>query len=257
MATFRGVICALCLLLAAPPARALVLDWDVVSWPTLGTRTQTYAVGGGNVTITISDPLNRISGAAGPSGSPGSVVDGTFLNPVGNAGASNLFIKTVGNTTAPWVQLDITFSHVGGVTEVDFSVFDVDRLPHIFPPFILSGYEDQLLFTASNGSTTFNPTSVTAQTATPSWSFNGTNTITGTANAAETGGNSANGTANVSFDQVINSFSITYRNTLSQGQTQWIGLGALRFRVAPEPSTGLLVGLGLLALAATRSRARR
>jgi len=249
-------LAAFAVLLGAHPARALTLDWDVVNWPTPGTRTQTYAVGGGNVTLTFTDTLNRINGAAGPSGSPASLVDGTFLNPTGNAGASNLFIKTLNNTSSPWVRLDITFSHVGGVTEVDFSIFDVDRAPHIFPPFILTGFEDQLQMTASDGVSTFNPTSVTAQTATPSWSFNCTNTITGTASAAQTGGNSANGTANVSFDQVITSFSISYRNTLSQGQTQWIGLGPLRFLVAPEPSTGLLVGFGLLVLAARRSRAR-
>jgi hypothetical protein len=257
VATGLGALAACVVLLGAPPAGALTLDWDVVNWPTTGTRTQTYAIGGGNVTLTFTDPLNRINGATGPSGSPASLVDGTFLNPTGNAGASNLFIKTLNNTSSPWVRLDITFSHVGGVTDVDFSIFDVDRLSHIFPPFILGGYEDQLTFTASDGVTTFNPTSVTAQTATPSWSFNGTNTITGTANVAETGGNSANGTANVSFDQVITSFSITYRNTLSQGQSQWIGLSALRFRIAPEPSTGLLVGLGVLALAIRRSLARR
>jgi len=244
-----GALGAFVALLGAQPARALTLDWDIVNWPTTGTRTQTYAVGGGNVTLTFTDTLNRINGAAGPSGSPGSLVDGTFLDPVGNNGASNLFIKTLNNATSPWVTLNITFSHVGGVTGVDFSIFDVDT--------ITNNYRDQLVFTASNGATTFNPTSVTAQTATPSWSFNGINTITGTANAAESGGNSANGTANVSFGQVINSINISYRNTLSPGQTQWIGLGAIRFRVAPEPSTGLLVGLGMIVLAAIRRRPPR
>ena len=39
---------------------------------------------------------------------------------------------------------------------------------------------------------------------------------------------------------------------MMNGQTQWIGLHDVTFTEGPEPSTGLLLGFGLVGLAAAR-----
>ncbi len=95
------------------------------------------------------------------------------------------------------------------------------------------------------------PTSISALTGTPSWSQVGNDTAMGNAANAE---DSDDGTAVFRFDTPIQSLSIEYRNDLGQGQLQWIGFSSMVFRRAPEPSTALLLGLGL-ALLARRSRA--
>ena len=45
-------------LLASGPAGALTLDWDLVTWATAGTRTQTYTVGSGDVIVTVTEPAS-------------------------------------------------------------------------------------------------------------------------------------------------------------------------------------------------------
>jgi hypothetical protein len=262
----RTLARALCLALLAGPlgtgaARAVTLDWDLNLWPGTGVRTATYTVGSGDVTITVTDSAGVIDGS-GSGGAPGSLATTTTLNPPSNGGNRNLFIKTDENTNAntggDYITVDITFSHVGGVADVSFSIFDVDRQPLISIFGIpISGFTDQLTFEASDGVTTYNPSSVAAVTGTPTWSFDGSNTITGTANNSSN--TSDNGTAVVTFTgtQWMNRVSFQYRNVLDQGQIQFIGLSNINFRQAPEPSTGLLLGLGLAVLAGARRRSTR
>ena len=246
--------------LAAGVAHAVTLDWDTATWPSTGDRSETYTVGSGTVTITVTDSAGVID-ASGSGGAPGSLATTTTLNPPSNAGNANLFIKTDENTSANtsgnYVTVDITFSHVGGVADIGFSVFDVDRQPLVSIFGIpISGFTDQLYLQAYDGVTAYNPSSVTAVSgATPTWSLTGSNTVTGTANNASN--TSDNGTAVVAFTgtQWMNRVTFQYRNVLDQGQIQFIGLSNISFREAPEPSTGLLLGFGL-ALLASRRRTR-
>jgi hypothetical protein len=240
-------VCAL----APRDALALTLDWNLNPWPGTGDRTATYSVDGEDVIITVLEPVPVIQ--AGGFG-PGSLSTNAELDPPSNAGADSLFIKTDDNTLAntggQYVTVDILFTHTGGVTDVAFSFFDVDLMPLVtifgFP---VSGFTDELMVTASDGVNPYDPSSVTALSATPSWSFDNVNTITGTTESAS---DSDDGTVQVRFDQVINRVTFNYRNTLDQGQLQWIGLSTISFRRSPEPSTGLLLGFGLLLLAARR-----
>lgn len=237
-------------LVVSGPARALVLDWDLTAWPASGDRSETFTVGSGQVTVNVSDPNNVIAtGGIGPD----SLATNQYTTPgTDPARPSSLFIKTDGNTAAPWVEVDILFSHTGGVTDVEFSLYDVDLLPLIsifgFP---IAGYTDFIRITGVDllgGSVA--PTSISALTATPTWDTVGLDAVVGLASNSE---ESDDGTALIRFDTPIQSLSLQYRNDLTQGQLQWIGLSSIVFRRAPEPSTALLLGLGL-ALLARRAR---
>jgi hypothetical protein len=247
LSTLGGLWLAL-LALGPAPAQALLLDWTSNPWPGTGVRTATFSVDGSDVIVTVSDPSNRI--ITGQSGPP-SLQTNNYATPGTGAGRPHsLFIKTDENTASPYITVNILFTHAEGVTDVDFSFFDVDYAPLVsifgFP---ISGYRDGITVTASDGVNTYDPTSITALTGTPSWQLVGTNAVRGTASNTES---SNNGTALVQFDQTIRSLTFQYRNELSQGQLQWIGFSGISFRRAPEPGTALLLGAGLAALGAWR-----
>ena len=232
--------------LAAAPARAETLDWNLTPWPGTGVRSATYTVGAGDVTVTITDPANVIDGTA--NGGPASLVTDSTLSPPSSTG-DNLFIKTndnsATNTGGQYVTVDIVFSHTGGVADVSFSLFDIDAQ-------VSSGFTDQIYLEAFDGVNTYAPTSVTALHPVPRWTFDGSNTITGNSNAAS---NSERGTAVVAFTGTwLSRVSFELRNTTDPGQIQFIGLSNISFREAPEPSTGLLLGFGLLLLSSTTRR---
>jgi hypothetical protein len=231
--------------LGASAARAETLDWNLTPWPGTSVRTATYTVGAGTVTVTFTDPANVIDGST--SGGPASLATNSTLSPPSSSG-DNLFIKTndnsAANTGGQYVTVDILFSHAGGVADVSFSLFDVDQQ-------ISSGFTDEIYLEASDGVNTYAPTSVTALHPNPRWTFDGSNTITGIANANS---NSERGTAVVAFNgEWLNRVSFQLRNTSDPAQIQFIGLSSINFRQAPEPSTALLLGFGL-ALLSIRTR---
>ncbi len=233
----------------AGPAAALQLDWTTNPWPGTSARSATYTVGGGDVIFNVSDPNGTIlTGQAGPP----SLATNTHTTPGTDPNRPHsLFVKADENTSAPWVTIDILFTHAGGVTDVEFSLFDVDQRPLVtFFGIPLVGYTDAIRITGSDGTNTYDPTRIGALTATPTWSTVGGNTVVGNGANDEA---SNDGTAVIEFDQVVNSVSIQYRNDLTQGQLQWIGFSSLLFREAPEPSSALLLGLGLVLLARCRS----
>ena len=63
-----------------------------------------------------------------------------------------------------------------------FSFYDIDMLDTV-------GFEyiDEITVTASDGSSTFNPSSVTLVGSSPSFVFDGSNTMTGTSNNDQSG----------------------------------------------------------------------
>lgn len=235
------------LLLLASPALGLELDWDTHAWPGPSTTSQTWTIGPGDVTVTVQDPGGALDAGSGPLGSPPSPVTSSFLDPTGNGGEANLFLKTDANTSSPWVAVLVDFTYPGGVTDLTFSILDVDEG---------FGYVDQLFVTGLTGGTPVDPASVTSPTGSPTWSFDGVNGITGTATAPQTGAGSADGTADLSFDAPVSQIRIEYRNTFFPffAGTQWIGLADFQF--TPEPGSGVLLYSGLLGLAWLRRRRR-
>ena len=95
------------------------LDWDAVSWPatTLG---NSYAVGSGNVAIAISGDTGRFL-----AGYP---VDNSSFNTGGLSPAQDslhLYVDFTANTQQ--IVLTIDFTHPGGVSNVSFTLFDIDN----------------------------------------------------------------------------------------------------------------------------------
>ncbi|MBW2271122.1 MAG: PEP-CTERM sorting domain-containing protein, partial [Deltaproteobacteria bacterium] len=228
-------------------ASALTLDWDTDPWPGTTATSHTVNVDGDDVVISIDDP-NDVIDHGTSNGTPGSVVSGPIIDPPSNAGASNLFIKTDANTSPDWVTITLQFEHAGGVRDLSFSVFDVDQMT---PFWFFPGYTDQLEIVGLHQGTEYDPT-ITALDADPSWTLDDPRTVTGTRRVGET---DEAGTVAVGFGgQTLDELRVTYRNSLSTGQAQWIGFSPFTFERAPEPSTAAMLGLGLTMLALKRRR---
>ena len=105
------------------------LDWDYYQWPAPSggsiTSEQSYQVGGGTVTVSISDDNNRLP-TSGVAASPvtsdrlhgRTYENALLLNPT--------FTQTGSQGTAERVVVEFQFDHPGGVSNVSFTVIDVD-----------------------------------------------------------------------------------------------------------------------------------
>ena len=229
-------------------ASALTLDWDANPWPGTGVTTHTVTVDGEDVVIDVDDPNGTLD-ASGSVFTPGSLSTGTTTNPPSNGGAASLFVKADGNTSPDWITITFQFQHTGGVRDVAFSLFDVDELT----PFLwFAGYTDELEIVGRYQGNDVDPT-LSAPGTNPSWTALDARTVQGTRRVGET---DENGTVAVDFgSQTLDEVEVTYRNALSTGQVQWIGFSQFTFSRAPEPSTAVLVGLGLVLLSLKRRRA--
>ena len=94
-------------------------DWDSVAWPA-GSLSNTYTVGSGDVVITMSGDTARFV-----SGYP---VDNNTFNTGGLSPAQqslHLYVDFATNTQQ--ITLTIDFTHPGGVSNLSFTVFDIDN----------------------------------------------------------------------------------------------------------------------------------
>ncbi len=217
-------------------AGAHSFDWGGANSWSVGELSNQYVVDGVTITVTIDDPEGALDAGTGPLSSPGSAQTSNYLNPTGNNGAESLFIKAPGNSN--FVSLTVAFDIV--VTDVQFATYDIDRSPP-------GSYTDTMHGVATlDGTNFFGPDAVTGN-GSESWTLlpDG-ETIQAVANADQSGGNSANGTANWSFDAPLTSFVLTYTNANTAFGVQWTSLSRIVFQ--PEPSTGLLVGGGLVGM---------
>jgi len=216
-------ILVLFLVLVVVPANVFsaVLDWDDVTntWAPTGSLTQTYNIGGSNITFTFSDPNSGLD----TGGSPGAPETSIFQT--GGTGETTLFIRTnFADVFNDQIIVTIDFTHPGGVSDVSFSLFDMDATS---PQWI-----DDAVITATDGTNTFNPSLITPSSANQ---VIGANTVRGTAGSGNT---SANGNAAFTFNQTgITQISIVYSNATATSQppthNQWISIHDISFDVAP------------------------
>jgi len=194
-----------------------VLDWDVNNWP-LPSLSQTYSVGGSNINIVIGGDTVQLN----TTGNPASPETNQHLTG-GTTNEDALFIRTDFVATSEDITITIDFTHLGGVSDLSFTLWDVDATS--------TQWIDQVQVTATAGGSAVNPSSISDGVT----NIPGVNTSTGfpiTSNAAN---NSSDGNATFTFNQTnITQVVITYRNTTTGTPgNQWISLHDLTFDVAP------------------------
>ena len=205
------------------PAISAVLDWDTNAWPSpvSGTPTlsQTYSVGGSNIDITFSGNTAQLV----TTGSPISPETNQYLTG-GTTNEDALFVRTDFVNTTQNVVITLDFSHPGGVSDLSFTVWDIDADE---PQWV-----DQVQVTAIAGGSPVNPSSITdGVTNAP-----GINTSTGSPidnnNAAN---NSSDGNATFTFNQTgITQVTIVYSNvTPGTPGNQWISIHDISFDIPP------------------------
>ena len=199
---------------------ATQLDWDSVTW-TPGSTNQSYAIGPGNVSINFNGPGDTPPGdtSALVNASPLITTDLTGgLSPVQRSLEINVDYAGGSSQVIPII---IDFSHPGGVSNVNFSIFDVD----------LGGWTDVVQVQATNdGINYFNPTTIISNAANSS---DGINTITGTSGSVS----SSNGTATFGFNTSgITQIRILYSNVNTA--FQWVALHDINFTY-PEPDLAI------------------
>jgi Domain of unknown function (DUF4347)/Cadherin-like/Bacterial Ig domain len=196
-----------------------VLDWDdpAVDWPAATIGSNSYPVGGGNVTVTVTDPGGRLN-----NGSPDDA-----LNDLGGLGAieQGLYVSSTGFLPGESSTITIDFAHPGGVSNVSFTIFDIDRgggpnfIDEIQAGFIASG---AVTLSIVNG-----PSNIVLV---------GGDTVQGTAGSPSNGTNSGNANATFTFSgSGITQISLNYRN--AGGATgQSITLHDISFDPTPTAS---------------------
>jgi len=177
--------------------------------------------------------------------------------------ASNLFLRQL--TTSPTASSVVKVEFLGGTaSDITVNAFGIDSYPD---PKKISSWRDWVKVTASDGTSTFDPSSITTSVANEiphnsqiQWFNNNfpgagvaqTNVVRGLSEVTDT---SADGNAEFAFAQTgITELEIEYWNSWEEehphntNSEQWIGLlNRMEFTatLVPEPSTyaSLLVGL--------------
>lgn len=190
-----AVAVVLCTAVAAAPI-ATQLDWDSVVWPN-GSLSETYTVGNGDVSLQWTGSTSSfIAGRPQIAQSE----TGGLIPP---EDALSLWVNF--NSDPKEVVLTIDFTHPGGVTDVSFTVFDVDGWQ-----FVLNRYADQIQVTATNGTGQIDPSNVTVVN--PAYvSFDGVNTVTGIQSVSDS--DAPDGNVTFEFNQAgITQVQFAYRS---------------------------------------------
>lgn len=206
---------------------ATQLDWDSVAWPN-GSLNETYTIGNGDVDLQWTGATGDFIGQRPRIGQ----YETGGLSPAEDA----LSIRVNFGTSQQEVTLTIDFSHPGGVTDVSFTVFDVDAWD-----FIANAYADQLEVTATNGSGQVDPSNV-AIVNTAYATFDGVNTVTG--QQALFDSNSPDGNVTFEFGQAgITQVQLVYRSPPglhSNPGVQYISIHDINFTYN-EPQPALVI----------------
>lgn len=180
---------------------ATQLNWDTVTWPA-GSLSQTYTVGPGNVSVTFNQAGDT------PPGDATAFISSTPAKDQTSTGGlptqeDTLFIRIdYGVGSINQMPIVIDFTHPGGVSDVSFTLFDLDA----------DAWVDEVDVTATDGTSTFNPSSVVDSTSNDN-AFDGTNTVTGINNTSHT---TDDGNATFTFNQTgITQVTILYRNAVT------------------------------------------
>ena len=225
---------ALLLPLLATAVQAITLDWDSVTW-TPGSLSNSYNIDPANAGNDITVSITGDTGQFAPKG--GSTIPAIMniieggLSPVQNALV--LHLDLANQSQAVTVSVSFSALYTAGVTNVSFTLFDVD--------FSSGAFQDQIRSISAlsiDGVTLVAPT-ITVSSAN---SLNGTSglgsVVTGQLGNTDTGATSGNGNVTISFGaNAIQSFTFVYGSgstAPANPTTQGIALHDIAFTPVPE-----------------------
>ena len=159
-----GLACVALVAAAVAAPVATRLDWDSVSWP-VGSLGESYTIGSGDVELQWTGAVgNLIQSRPRIARSE----TGGLFPP-----EDSLSVRVNYGGGLQELVLTMDFTHPGGVTDVEFTVFDIDAWG-----FFLNPYIDELEVTAFNATGQVDPSSVGVVN--PAFvQFDGVNTVTG------------------------------------------------------------------------------
>ena len=248
------VVCAAGLLFLAgsPLAKALILDWDSVSW-TAGSLNNSYDLNGdavNDVTVTLTSQNPGVWTNDPTSGTMTPTVNQTMTG--GLSPAENSLMLAANLHTNSNVTLQLTFTGAQpGANNVSFTIFDIDITTN-------SDIISNIYGVAPDG--THVAATITNLGSTVDLTGSGLGqTLTGNAAAAN---NSSNGNATISFGStLITDVFFTFGNTAGAPRYQDIGIGDVTFTPVPEINptaasvVSCLLAVGLTVLMQRRAKA--
>lgn len=229
----------------AAPARALVLDWDAVTWAQ-DSLVNSYDLNGdavNDITVAIASQNKNIWANDPGTGIPTPAISQSLtggLGPVQNSFIIAANLHTNSNLT---VQLSFTGGNgalnTPGAANVSFTIFDIDVTTN-------SDIISNIYGVAPDG-THIAPT-ITNTGPTVTLTGTGlTQQLTGNAAAANTSGN---GNATISFGStLINDVFFTFENTSGAPRYQDIAIGDITFTPVPEINPAVASVVSCLAAA--------
>ncbi|MFZ1219299.1 MAG: hypothetical protein WAO00_08395 [Chthoniobacterales bacterium] len=265
MRTPRNRVChffalALIAILAswAAPARALVLDWDGVSW-TPGSLSNSFNLNGdafNDITVAITSQNPNIFTNDPATGTMTPAINQTMTGGLVPAQNSLIIAANLHTNSNLTVHLSFTGGTAGnlpGANNVSFTLFDIDVTTN-------SDIISNIYGVAPDGTHIAATITNLGSAVTLAGSGLG-QTLTGNAASAN---NSSNGNATISFGAtLITDLYFTFGNTAGAPRYQDIGIGDITFTPVPEinpaisASVSSFVAVGLTVLMQRRAKKRR
>lgn len=238
-ATRRVFALLFALVVFSTTSRAVILDWDGVSW-TPGSLSNSYDVdpsrAGNDITVTVSGNTSQLQPELASPNPMTPAITTAFQGGMGTAQNSLCIAVNFANQSqAITVTVDFSAAYTLGVQNVSFTLFDID-----FSSASGNNYMDQLRTIRAlsiDGTTLIAPTITTSSANTLSGT--GINQIVnGNASVSDTGATSGNGNVTISFGAAaIKSLTFTYGSgsgTVADPTYQHVGIGDITFTPVPE-----------------------
>lgn len=252
-----GVSLALLLATWAVPAKALVLDWDGVSW-TPGALSNSYNLNGdalNDITVAITSQNQGVFTNDPTTGTLTPTINQTMTG--GLVPPQNSLLIAANLHTNSNLTVHISFTggpgNLPGANNVSFTLFDIDVTTN-------SDIISNIYGVAADGSLVAATITNVGSAVTKAGTGLG-QTLTGNAAAAN---NSSNGNATISFGStLITDLYFTFGNTAGAPRYQDIAIGDISFTPVPEinpavsASMSCLAAVGLTVFMRRRARMRR
>lgn len=260
--SLRNFSLAIAMVLCAASASAVTLSWDAQTW-TNGSLTNSYDVDpanvGNDVTVSVSGNTPQLG-----IEQTGQQTPALTTNLQGGLAAAHntltLLVDFTSNTQSVTVTVNFSSGYTQGVSNVSFSVFDVDFANTTGAN--AAHFQDELrsIVGIAPDGTQIAPTITVG----PNVLLTGTGlnqAADGTATTVDTGTGSGDANVTISFSSPVKSFSFVYgsgSNTPADPTSQHIGIYDLSFTPVPEinPSIAAAVSCLLAAFLIRRHNAR-